>query len=514
MGEMYRAFGPPGTGKTTWMARQLKHAAERYDPESIYACSFTAAAARELAGRDTGIPRQNIGTIHSLCYHELGRPSIIEGDKEKLELWNKTYGRWWPVKGVVRFDDPVASDCDALLIYNRERSMLTARRAQPRFVEAWERFKSEHYIMDFTDLLTNAPDRLGARVLMVDEGQDLTPLQFRIIQQWGSHTDVFIVSLDDDQCIYEFLGANPSYMLDGISESNTRVLSQSYRLASAIHEYSQGWVSRLGSRRYAKEFKGRDDPGAVERDSRLKFAQPEALVDRVEQAAEEGTCAILTTCGYMLHPILDELKKRGLTFGNPYCGRGDWNPLGSGKRAGRLISFRECHVAFVNGDANTLSDPRVWEWVGDIRTAGNLQKGAKKAMSERAVNMGFISEYGTPALVEATHRGDPGWLIDNTIKSASYEYPVAVYRRHGIDALVERPKIIVGTIHSIKGGEADSVVILPDLPYAAIKELSINRVRAKDALIRQFYVGFTRARNRLILAGQSGKHAVRWMGGI
>jgi len=69
----YRIFGPPGTGKTTNLSRQIRRAAERYGPESVLVTSFSRTAAAELAGRDLPISPDRIGTLHS---HWLPRPRI------------------------------------------------------------------------------------------------------------------------------------------------------------------------------------------------------------------------------------------------------------------------------------------------------------------------------------------------------------------------------------------------------------------------------------------------------
>ena len=48
----YRIFGPPGTGKTTNLTRQIRRAVDRYGPASVLVTSFSRAAATELIGRD------------------------------------------------------------------------------------------------------------------------------------------------------------------------------------------------------------------------------------------------------------------------------------------------------------------------------------------------------------------------------------------------------------------------------------------------------------------------------
>ncbi len=76
----YRIFGPPGTGKTTNLTRQIRRAVERFGPDSVLVTSFSRTAAAELAGRDLPISPDRIGTLHSHCYRALGAPEIAEAN--------------------------------------------------------------------------------------------------------------------------------------------------------------------------------------------------------------------------------------------------------------------------------------------------------------------------------------------------------------------------------------------------------------------------------------------------
>lgn len=60
----------------------------------------------------------------------------------------------------------------------------------------------------------------------------------------------------------------------------------------------------------------------------------------------------------------------------------------------------------------------------------------------------------------------------------------------------EAPRLWVGTIHSVKGAEADVVYLWPDISYAATRD-------DPDAVRRVFYVGMTRAREKVVLCAPS-----------
>ena len=90
------------------------------------------------------------------------------------------------------------------------------------------------------------------------------------------------------------------------------------------------------------------------------------------------------------------------------------------------------------------------------------------------------------------------------------EFPVAVYKSQGEKGLQDEPRIIVGTIHSVKGGEADAVYLFPDLSAQAYQQLQIVPREARPALVRQVYVAMTRAREALYLCEPGGRHYWNW----
>jgi DNA helicase II / ATP-dependent DNA helicase PcrA len=85
---------------------------------------------------------------------------------------------------------------------------------------------------------------------------------------------------------------------------------------------------------------------------------------------------------------------------------------------------------------------------------------------------------------------------------------VGIAAVRGPQALVDAPRVVVGTIHSVKGGEADVVYLFPDLSRegdAAYQQAG----QPRDSVIRQFYVGMTRAREILYICQQESGMAVR-----
>ncbi len=212
----YRIFGPPGTGKTTNLSRQIRRAVERFGADSVLVTSFSRAAAAELAGRDLPISAEQIGTLHSHCYHALGAPAIAEAN---VEEWNRENPHLaiTPVKKQGRLDGEEGTEDDEeqkdgdhwLRELNRFRGMMIPPEWWPvnvrHFASRWQQYKEAHGLLDFCDLIETAlrdipfaPKRPS--VIFADEAQDLNKMQLTLIRRWGERANYFIVAADDDQC--------------------------------------------------------------------------------------------------------------------------------------------------------------------------------------------------------------------------------------------------------------------------------------------------------------------------
>lgn len=512
-----RIFGPPGAGKTTFVRNQVTAWSARYSPEEMILCSFSRAAARELAGR-VDLPASNIATIHALAYRALGRPAIAETG-ELARRWNAQVPPAWQVAdGQTDIEAGIQPDRDhgrEMAMYNLDRARLRADwwNTQPMARE-WQAFKRETNSVDFNDMIELAiehyPEHPAApRVLVVDEAQDLTPLQWRLARQWGRGQAVeeFIVAGDDDQTIYSFTGATPDAFLVDLPADRVRVLSQSYRLPRAIYSAAEQWIRQV-QQRQPKAYRPRDAEGQVTPlDATWKWA--DGIVDCAARHVDQGqTVMILASCAYMLTPTISALRDAGIPFHNPYRrANGAWNPLGA--RGEGRISTAERYLAFLRptltGDWWTYQDAHLW---AALLPADCFQRGRKQAFVDLAtpdtrdqrLPMEVMVDYLREETITRLAQFDPGWLCSTALASYSrpLEYAHSIYTRRGAAALQETPRLVVGTIHSVKGGEGDVVILMPDISLEAYRQAAMAQEH-RDAITRLFYVGMTRARESLYI---------------
>ena len=248
----------PGAGKTFCLIERIRHLVEalRVDPARICAFTFTNKAAGEIASRlerQLGVRAERVkrGTIHAFCaelLRELGdEVNVLPGfgiaDEEySLAILRRLEGsRRWHRNTLTRFSAHRFRG-DRLMHNDAE---LFAR---------YEQYLSAQRMLDFDMLVLKTAELLGRGVaasirqrwdvVMVDEFQDLNPVQYRIIRELAlDHRHVFAVG-DHDQSIYSWAGADRrvfmSFMNDfGLStkvhlEENHRCPRDVFALAQTL----------------------------------------------------------------------------------------------------------------------------------------------------------------------------------------------------------------------------------------------------------------------------------------
>jgi DNA helicase-2/ATP-dependent DNA helicase PcrA len=234
-----------GSGKTRVLTRRIAWQAreELIDPAHVLAVTFTRKAAGELRARLARLGvRESVtaGTFHAIALAQLRRRADEQGRAmpEILDRKVRVILRLLPQRG--KEGALVAAELAAEIEWAKarlvkpdgyERAVAAAGRATPRppaqvaeVFRAYEREKRKRGLVDFDDLISGCADvlerdvefaaaqRWRFRHLFVDEFQDASAAQFRLLRAWlGDRSDLCVVG-DPDQAIYGFAGADASYL--------------------------------------------------------------------------------------------------------------------------------------------------------------------------------------------------------------------------------------------------------------------------------------------------------------
>lgn len=534
-------IGPPGTGKTTYGVRQIGRAVTAFGEAAVLVASFTRAAATEIAERATMLnaATANVGTLHSLCFRALGGDLKIAD--EKTDDFNDftteqgcpqfvLRGKYTPDAGDLAQGEGLTNDGQGLLL---RMGVLRAKLVPPRewpedvmaFASMWDDWKREGGLTDYTDLIERALYDLdyppgGATVGFFDEVQDFKPLEMAVLRKWSRHMDHIVLIGDADQTLYEWSGASPRVFLDARDKAaSVNVLAQSYRVPRAVHTVAQAMIRRVDDRIDA-DYRPRDVDGMV-RQTSATARNPERLVPFLEKDIADGrSVMILASCSYLLAPTIALLRREGYPFANRWREmRGDWNPLamrkGSLRAADRLLAFVRPRLDLFGDAARAWTVADAAAFVEPLSSAV-LLRGVKRELERRAGIEGAASvevgEVFDLVSLRPAATGDVDWYLSHLLpeRRRQYEYAAAVLRRRGVAGLAADPPppITVGTIHSVKGAEADCVYLFPDLSLQGGEKYA--KQVGRDEVHRMFYVGMTRARERLVCASASSAGAVRW----
>jgi DNA helicase-2/ATP-dependent DNA helicase PcrA len=527
------------------MTQLIADAASEYGSDGVLVSSFTKAAAVELAGRSLPIDDSRVGTLHALCYRALGQPPIAEANLAEFNADNPDFRLSSSSGGTA--DEPsweyeAKTDADAYFAaYQAQKARMVQRMSMKfnglfdpnfmRFVLAWESWKVKNEYLDFSDLLEKAlhdfdGPPVEASVLFVDEAQDCAPLMLAVARKWAKQMDRLVLAFDEEQSLYSWAGADPEQLFATEPSEPATVLSQSYRVPRAVHDLADRWRKKL-SWRIEKEYLPRDAEGWVKRRFDLSYDDPWPTVRLVREMIDQGkSVMILASCGYMLRDTISAFKAEGIPFHNPYKPRRpDWNPLDPGSSR-RWTPVRRVQAYLRVREDLWRQDARLWDgeqfkaWAAHIRSDDLFQRGVKTKLGSKEFALpAMVNERGaairemllegadfSPALT-----GDLDWLAHRLQGETGerMKYPVRIAQALGPKAVLSKPQVVVGTIHSVKGAEADVVIVFPDLSVLGKAEWDEEGPR-RDSVLRMFYVAMTRAREGLVLAGPSGQRYVPW----
>ena len=517
-------IGPPGTGKTTRIAEEVsRRVGDMETPwgrepgaSPVMVCSLTRAAAAECAGRDLPISRNAVGTLHSFAFRALQGPALTVGRMGEFGGWEFSDDTG---DGEDFRPEPPASqrEGDVLLArYDviRHRREKVEGPALQEFVQQYEAWKAENNLLDFTDLIEQAisePPPGSPRHMLLDEAQDLSRLELDLARTWATYCESITICGDPRQSLYCWRGAYPAMFADPRIRESREVLSQSYRVPRAVHQLAGEWARQLTDWEH-QEYHPTAAEGNVVGLRGTSWKRPETLLPVIEHYIAEGaTVMVQTSCSYMLQPLVKLLRAEGIPFHNPRRrSRGDWNPLRRSSRGATTLQRAE---ALISGMVDGWTGEAARQWL-EV-TKGILKRGYKQRLADVLPDTPFEvagtlldildlvawDELDRLANLETDAAALVRWWADRTEtdRARMADYIAKIVERFGEAGITDDPQVMVGTIHSFKGSEADVCITFPDLSGAGQRSFEGDDDE-HDEVIRLGYVALTRAKDTIAIA--------------
>ncbi len=519
-----KIFGSAGAGKTTTTSELATEIVRKEEGnfENVYGLSLTRAAKWSLIGKlarddqDRKILSENILTLHSFAYRR------FKAEDNSIRIADlKTIGEFFTERGLeFRVDEEISEDFDTaygfvdlskyegnrlyqffitirlslmhLSIHRISKFINKYQEELPvsgkNFINLLQDFLTwlrENNIWDFTRLLTELYKRkdiaLEGLLLIVDEAQDIAPINAELLTRYLDNFKYVIIAGDDDQAIFSFASATPDFMLN-TPVNKEIILPVSYRLPRAIWKLARKIIDQNRNRKY-KDFKPRNEEGFVD----YLYSVDDTL-ERILKHKDKGErIFILTRNRVYLQSWVSALENSDIPY--TVIGKGQKLPT-------KLI--RQLRTVLHIKEGKTISEDVAFELIRFLKI-GRI-KGTTHAKIAKVLSQVHTSGYSSSTPEGKIVKFILESPIDRIFAREDRQTLYMWWRRvKNIDEW-SNPKIKLGTIHSAKGLEAD-VVVLDHRITRRVYDEAMNDIELER---RVAYVGVTRARQSLYLVRPPG----------
>jgi DNA helicase-2/ATP-dependent DNA helicase PcrA len=511
-----RVLAGAGTGKTRAITHRIAHGVAEgvYVPTEVLAVTFTTRAAGEMRGRlhRLGAPGVQARTFHSAALRQL------------RWFWPTTYGGELPtlteskiplLAGAARrlrihADQALLRDLaseiewakvsnvgpdDYVTLAQRQGRAVSGLDAETvgRLFAGYEEVKRSQARMDMEDVLLLTAgmlaeeERVAAQVraqykwFVVDEYQDVSPIQSALLDLWLGGRDEICVVGDPAQTIYSFAGADASYLRDfprKLPGTRSIELFRNYRSTPEVVAAANAVLAGSGSTTVELRAQRPGGPPVRFAPSADEVAEADEVADAVGVLVRDGTpaseIAVLFRINAQSEAFEEALASRGL----PYV---------------------------VRGAARFFDRPEVRQAVTLLRAAVRTDDGSSALLDvvrATLAGMGWSTE-APAARGQTRDRWESLQALMTMAEEAGEMTPVDFLadldRRATEQHAPTAGGVTLATLHAAKGLEWDAVFLV-GMHDGAMPLTHATSVAEVEEERRLLYVGMTRARERLVLS--------------
>lgn len=461
------------THNTRRLIEEVSKELETRRPEELAFVTFTRKGAEEglrrvcskLMFEPEDLPY--FRTLHSLTFHALNLKGTQMFGRLDQRKFNKEFG--YNVNRCEVDTGKVAPTRDSLYLdfYDMERSgALTSKQLAEADIEKayynqivrnYEAYKAREEKVDFFDCLIKYVENgeaLPVKVAMIDEAQDITALQWRVIEKAFRKAEKIIIAGDDKQSIYAYSGARPDFLIQLSKQFPVEHLSKSYRIPYSVYKLSVAITNFIG----------------------------EKTEQKAEPRMENGEGMIMQLNGL----------ERILNFFDESCIKNDPD-----KTAWYILARNNC---FLEEPKKVLEEALIPYWTAEgFFMGGEIMKRLKdyenfkmEGYRDPKKKEDFQRKFGIEDFTQP--------FTETNLFTEGRKWVYASYiEKYGLKKLEEmckwNPQVLVSTIHHVKGGECQNCAIMLD----TTRKTKGNVFENIDEELRILYVGVTRAKENLFL---------------
>ena len=516
-----------GTGKTRAITHRIAHGVltGAFEARRVLAVTFTTRAAGEMRGRLRALGAEGVQarTFHSAAlrqaryfWPQVTGAQLPEIMASKLPAVSAAASRCR-----VSTDRAVLRDLASEIEWAKVSNVLPdryvaaadqARRAVDgvdaatvgQVYATYEDVKSERSVMDMEDILLSAVGLLDVnpgvaevvrtqyRHLVVDEFQDVSPLQHKLLQLWLGDRDEICVVGDPAQTIYSFAGARPDYLLGfprRFPGATVVRLVRDYRstpqvvgVANSVLRGGTDDAARSGVMLAAQR---PDGPAPVFTDHPDEVAEAQWVAGEIKALTGGGASAREIAILYRVNAQSEAYEQALAELGVPYVVRGAerFFDRPEVRQAGHLL-----RAALRSSDAETAGVGAMQAVSAVLSSAGWSPEPPTRggAVRERWESLKAVVDLAGEIAVTRPGAGLAEVVAELEARAAVQHAPVA-------------DGVTLASLHAAKGLEWDAVFIVG--AHEGTLPLSYAETPAEIAEERRlFYVGVTRARERLAVS--------------
>ena len=461
------------THNTRRLIEEVSKELETRRPEELAFVTFTRKGAEEglrrvcskLMFEPEDLPY--FRTLHSLTFHALNLKGTQMFGRLDQRKFNKEFG--YNVNRCEVDTGKVAATTDSLYLdfYDMERSgALTSKQLAEADIEKayynqivrdYEAYKAREEKVDFFDCLIKYVENgeaLPVKVAMIDEAQDITALQWKVIDKAFRKAEKIIIAGDDKQSIYAYSGARPDFLIQLSKQFPVEHLSKSYRIPYSVYKLSVAITNFIG----------------------------EKTEQKAEPRMENGEGMIMQLNGL----------ERILNFLDESCIKNDPD-----KTAWYILARNNC---FLEEPKKVLEEALIPYWTAEgFFMGGEIMKRLKdyenfkmEGYRDPKKKEDFQRKFGIEDFTQP--------FTETNLFTEGRKWVYASYiEKYGLKKLEEmckwNPQVLVSTIHHVKGGECQNCAIMLD----TTRKTKGNVFENIDEELRILYVGVTRAKENLFL---------------